>query len=57
MKNTNTRNERWIMWLTWHLFGWGSPSLKVLGLRPTLRWVGSGMSEDAAKIHALTPRA
>lgn len=50
IQSLNTLEERLLMWTTWHLFGWGSPSLKMLGLRPTLEWVNTGRSIDAAVI-------
>ena len=45
MQNCNTTFERLLMWLCGPK---GSPMLHSFGLRPTLRWVWSGRSEDAA---------
>lgn len=49
----NTTFERFLMWAlhTADRRMVGSPSLAMLGLRPTLRWVWSGASAHAARVH------
>ncbi len=54
MKSGDTSTHRFAAWAAW-LFGaagiegfYGSPSLALVGLRPTLAWARSGDSEDAA---------
>lgn len=47
VRSANTRARRFGMWIAWRWFGGGSPSLAVLGLRPTLRWTWTGRSEHA----------
>jgi len=50
MTSLNTRGERLRMWLGSVLWPRevASPSLAAAGLRPTLRWVVTGASADAA---------
>lgn len=50
MQNTNTRLERFGMWVAYRLLGgYGSPSLAAMELAPTLRWAWTGRAEDASK--------